>query len=76
MWIHHWVILQLVNPLFTVPQSTVLDDLGPTGYKLYDFKHKNWRKFVNNVDDLYIDRNLELHGEDPTFGLVWMGKRL
>ena len=76
MRIHHWVILQMINPLFSVSLGTELDGDGPTGFKLYEFKHKNWRKFIHKVDELYYDKNDKYHGVIPTFGFVWMGKRI
>ena len=60
MWIHHWVILQVINPLFTVIPGTDLDDDGPTGFKLYDFKNRNRRRFIHAVDDYYSDKNYDL----------------
>ncbi len=40
LWIHHWVILQFVNPLFSVPTHHDLSGVGPDGFRKFQFKHK------------------------------------
>ncbi len=51
LWIHHWVILQFVNPLFSVPTHHDLHGVGPDGFRQFQFKHNNWMQFIRSVDD-------------------------
>jgi hypothetical protein len=76
IWIHHWVILQFVSPLFTAPPLLNLREPGPDGFMRYVFKHENWHRFVHTVDDELELEHHTRHGVSPTFGVVWLGTRL
>ncbi len=76
IWIHHWVILQFVSPLFTVPPLLNLREPGPNGFMRNVFKHENWHRFVRTVDDELELEHHTRHGVTPTFGVVWLGTRL
>jgi hypothetical protein len=51
LWIHHWVILQFVNPLFSVPTHHDSSGVGPDGFRKFQFEHNNWMQFIHSVDD-------------------------
>ena len=76
IWIHHWVILQFVSPLFTVPPLLNVREPGPNGLRCYVFKHENWHRFVHTIDDELELEHHTRHGVTPTFGVVWLGMRL
>jgi hypothetical protein len=73
MWIHHWFILQFVNPLFSVPIHYNLRQVGPNGFMCFVFKHNNWDQFVHSVNNELELEHHNRHGEVPLFGLVWLG---
>jgi hypothetical protein len=73
MWIHHWVILQFVNPLFSVPTHYNLHQVGANGFMRFVFKHNNWDQFVHSIDNELELEHHNHHGEVPPFGLVWLG---
>jgi hypothetical protein len=76
MWIHHWVILQFVNPLFSAPTHYNLRQVGPDGFMHFVFKHNIWVQFVRSVDNELELEHHNHHGEVPPFGLVWLGTRV
>jgi hypothetical protein len=73
MWIHHWVILQFVNPLFSVPIHYNLHQVGPNGFMCFALKHNNFDQFVHSVDNELELEHHNCHGEVPPFSLVWLG---
>jgi hypothetical protein len=76
LWIHPWVILQFVNPLFSVPTHHDFSGVGPDGFRKFQFKHNNWMQFIRSVDDeLELDHQ-DRFNEIPRFGLVWLGQRV
>jgi hypothetical protein len=76
LWIHHWVILQFVNPLFSVPTHHNLREVGPDGFRQFQFKHNNWMQFIRSVDDELGLKHHDRFNESPHFGLVWLGQRV
>jgi hypothetical protein len=71
LWIHHWVVLQFVNPNMAIPLGTDLTD------RSWNFVHDNWKQFVTSMSGAVIDNFLTNHsGEEPKFGLVWLGTLL
>jgi hypothetical protein len=76
MWIHHWVILQFVNPLFSVPIHYNICQVGPNGFMSFDFKHNNWDQFTISIDNELELEHHNCHGEVPRIGLVWLGMRV
>jgi hypothetical protein len=74
LWIHHWVILQFVNPLFSVPTHHDLRGVGPDGFRQFQFKHNNWMQFIRSVDDKLELKHHNRFNEIPRFGLVWLGQ--
>jgi hypothetical protein len=74
LWINHWVILQFVNPLFSVPTHHDLRGVGPDSFMHFQFKHNNWDQFIRSVDDELELLHHERHDELPRFGLVWLGQ--
>jgi hypothetical protein len=75
-WIHHWVIIQVVNPLLAVDPHSNLEVVFPNGERRYVFKHKNWSRFIKVVDKKIEKEHRDLHKENPSFGLVWLGERI
>jgi hypothetical protein len=73
---HHWVILQFVNPLFSVPTHHDLHGVGADGFKHFQFKHNNLDQFIHSVDDELELLHHDRHDELPRFGLVWLGQRV
>ena len=71
LWIHHWVILQFLHPTFHVRLSYDLQD-DPN----IVFKHPNWEQFVKPFDENAVQHYLGQHGEVPSFGLLWLGKKM
>ena len=77
MWIHHWVILQLVLPNLSVDAEDDLEGKWPDGTLHFPFKHGNWEDFIRHMeDDGLREKYYNIHGELPKFGLVWLGKRV
>jgi hypothetical protein len=76
LWIHHWVILQFVNPFFSVPTHHDLCGVGPDGFRQFQFKHNNWMHFIRSVDDKLELEHHDRFNEIPHFGLVWLGQRV
>jgi hypothetical protein len=74
LWIHQWVILQFVNPLFSVPTHHDLSGVGPDGFRQFQFKHKNWMQFIRSMDDELELEHQDHFNEIPHFGLVWLGQ--
>jgi len=76
LWIHHWVILQFVHAKFAVPLNVNLRGKDDDGNPVYKFKHKNWTRFVSNVNAEMVANHNSCHSTDPCYGLVWLGKRM
>jgi hypothetical protein len=76
LWIHHWVILQFVNPLFSVPTHHDLSGVGPDGFRKFQFKHNNWMQFIHSMDNELKLEHHDRFNEIPRFGLVWLGQRV
>jgi hypothetical protein len=77
LWIHHWVILQLVLPNLSVDAEDDLEGKNPDGTLHFPFKHGNWEEFIHHMeDDGLREKYYDIHGELPKFGLVWLGKRV
>ncbi len=76
MWIHHWVILQLICPHFSVGIKQKLDKKNLDGTSVFQFKYDNWNKFVTSMDEKMLTNYYESHETYPNFGLVWIGHRI
>jgi hypothetical protein len=76
LWIHHWVILQFVNPLFSVVTHHDLRGVRPDGLRQVQFKHNNWMQFIRSVDDKLELKHHNHFNEILCFGLVWLGQRV
>jgi len=60
-----------VNPNMAIPLGTDLTD------RSWNFVHNNWKQFVTSMSGAVIDNFLTNHsGEEPKFGLVWLGTLL
>lgn len=76
LWIHHWITLQFVHAKFAVPLNVNLRGKDDDGNPIYNFKHKNWTRFVRNVNAEMVANHNSRHSTDPCYGLVWLGKRM
>jgi hypothetical protein len=75
LWIHHWVILQLVLPNLSVDAEDDLEGKNLDGTLHFPFKHGNWEKIIRHMeDDGLREKYYNIHGELPKFGLVWLEK--
>jgi len=70
LWIHHWVILQMIHPYFRVGLG---EDISNEGYVV--FKHDNWNQCISQFDEAANQNYAEVHGDAPRFGLLWLGRR-
>ena len=70
-------MLQFILPNLTVEAEDDLEGTNPDGTLHFPFKHGNWEDFIRHMeDDGLREKNYDIHGELPKFGLVWLGKRL
>jgi hypothetical protein len=77
LWIHHWVILQVVLPNLSVEAEDDLEGKNHDGTLHFHFKHGNWEEFIRHMEDNGLrEKYYKIHGELPKFGLVWLGKRV
>jgi hypothetical protein len=70
------MLLQFILPNVTVEAEDDLEATNPDGTLTFKFKHGNWEDFVRHMDEGLRRDYYSVHQVYPTFGLVWLGKRL
>ena len=65
MWIHHFVILQLIHPLFHFYPGEETNEIV--------FLNENHSLFVAKMNDDQIKLYNKTHNENPNFSWLWLG---
>ena len=66
----------ICSPKFSVGIKQKLVDKNSDGTSVFQFKHDNWKEYVTSMDDEMLTNDYERHETYPTFGLVWIGRRI
>ena len=82
LWIHHWIVLQLIHPHFRPRAGYDFED----SYILYkdnglNFVHDNYSDFIMTTDnDAFQEQYLKTLGCKPPkklpYGIVWKGTKM